>query len=126
MSYIIYAHLESLIKKVDEYKKNLEESSTVKIGEHIPCGYSMSTIWGLDHIENNYTLYRGKDCMKKFCDSLREHTKDIIDFEKEKTLPVKLFFACLFSVHNTISLSRHEQVFLIRLRFQRYFSHHWA
>ena len=26
-------------------------------------------------------------------------------------------FACLFSVHNTISLSRHEQTCLIRLSF---------
>ena len=27
---------------------------------------------------------------------------------------------------NTISLSRHEQVCLMRLRFERYFSHHRA
>ena len=36
----------------------------------------------------------------------------------------KNIFACLFSVHNTIILSRHEQVCLMRLRFERYFSHH--
>ena len=35
-------------------------------------------------------------------------------------------FACLFSVHNTISLSVHEQLCLIRLHFERYFSHHLA
>ena len=51
---------------------------------HITCGYSMSTIWGFDHIENKHTLYRGKDCMKKFWDSLREHAKNIINFEKKK------------------------------------------
>ena len=38
----------------------------------------------------------------------------------------KNIFACLFSVHNTISSSRHEQVCLMRLRFERYFSHHRA
>ena len=38
----------------------------------------------------------------------------------------KNIFACLFSVHNTISLPRHEQVCLMRLRFKRYFSHHQA
>ena len=32
----------------------------------------------------------------------------------------KNIFACLFSIHNTISLSRHEQVCLSRLRFERY------
>ena len=36
----------------------------------------------------------------------------------------KNIFACLFSVHNTISLSRHEQVCLMRLRFERYFESH--
>ena len=46
----------------------------------------MSTIWGFDHIEDKHTLYRRKDCVKKFCASLREHTKNIIDFEKKKML----------------------------------------
>ena len=38
----------------------------------------------------------------------------------------KDIFACLFSIHNTISLSCHEQVCLSGLRFKRYFSHHRA
>ena len=42
----------------------------------------------------------------------------------EKNVMHKNSFACLFSVHSTISLSRHEQVCLMRLRFERYFSHH--
>ena len=38
----------------------------------------------------------------------------------------KDIFACLFSIHNTVSLSCHEQVCLSGLRFERYFSHHRA
>ena len=38
----------------------------------------------------------------------------------------KNIFACLCSVHNTISLSCHEQKCLMRLHFERYFSHHWT
>ena len=37
----------------------------------------------------------------------------------------KNIFACLFSVHNTITLSCHEQVWLMRLRFEKYSYHHW-
>ena len=48
----------------------------------------MSTIWGFDHIENKYTLYHGKDCIQKICTSLREHAKNVIDFEKKKMLPL--------------------------------------
>ena len=52
MSYIIYADIESLIKKIDGCADNPENSSTEEVGEHITCGYSMSTIWTFDHIEN--------------------------------------------------------------------------
>ena len=49
---IIYADLESLIKIIDNCKNNPEKSSTANIGEHIPCGYSTSTIWTFYNIEN--------------------------------------------------------------------------
>ena len=45
MTYFIYADMEPLIKKIDGYSNNPKNSSTVKIGEHISSGYSMSTIW---------------------------------------------------------------------------------
>ena len=86
MPYIIYADIGSLIKKIDGHANNPESSSTRKIGEHIPCGYSMSTIWAFDHIENKHTSYHTLDFMKKFCTSLRKHVKNIIDFEKNVTL----------------------------------------
>ena len=84
MPYITYADLESLVKKIDGCENNPEKSSKTKIGEHIPCGYSMSTIERYDHIEYKHSLYLRKDCMKKFCESLGEHPKSIIDFEKTK------------------------------------------
>ena len=86
MPYIIYADIESLTKKIDGCANNPEDSSITKIGEHIPCGCSMSTIWAFDHIENKHTLYRGEYCMKKFCTSLREHATNAINFEKRKML----------------------------------------
>ena len=49
---------------------------------------SVPAIWEFDHIEDKHTLHRGKDCMKKCCTSLREHAKNIIDFEKKKMLPI--------------------------------------
>ena len=55
MPYTIYADIESLIRKIGGCANNPENSSTTNIGEHIPCGYSMSTIWAFDHIENKHT-----------------------------------------------------------------------
>ena len=45
-------------------------------------------IYGFGRIENKLILYRVKDSMKNFCTSLREHAKNIIDFEKKKMSPL--------------------------------------
>ena len=44
----------------------------------------MSTISSFGSIENSYDVYKGKDCMKKFCKFLRKHAMKIIDFKKKK------------------------------------------
>ena len=65
----------------------------------------MSTISSFQSIENKHEVYRGKDCMKKFCESLTEHEMKIINFNskkmklltKEQQEPyhnAKLFYIC--------------------------------
>ena len=44
----------------------------------------MSTISSFRTIENKHDVYRGKDCMKKFSEFLREHAMKIINSKKEK------------------------------------------
>ena len=79
-----YADLERFIEKIDGCKNNIESSSTKKVGESIPSGFLMSTTSSFGSIENKHDLSRGKNCMKKFCKSLREHTIKIINFKKKK------------------------------------------
>ena len=75
MPYIIYTDIEYLVKRIEGCTNNPQKSSIIK---HIPCGCSMSTIWGFDHMNNKHSLYHGKDCMKKFCESLKEYATRII------------------------------------------------
>ena len=46
----------------------------------------MSTISLFKSIENKPDVYRGKDCAKKFCESLREHAMKIIHLKNMKLL----------------------------------------
>ena len=46
----------------------------------------MSTISSFRSIENKHGVYRGKDCMRKFYESFREHAMKIINFLKMKLL----------------------------------------
>ena len=82
--FIIYADLECLIEKIDGCKDGPENSFTAKEREHILLGFSISTISSFKSIKNRHDIYRGEDCMKKFCESLREHTMKIINFTKKK------------------------------------------
>ena len=76
---IIYADLKYLIEKIDGCKTNPVNSSTAKLSEHIPLDFSMTTISSFKH-----GVYRGKDCVKKFCESLRERALEMIDFKNKK------------------------------------------
>ena len=43
----------------------------------------MSTISSFKSIGNKHDVYRGKDCMKKFCESLRQHAMEVINSKKK-------------------------------------------
>ena len=55
-----------------------------KLSEHIPSGFSISTISSFKGIENKHDVYRGKDYMKIFFELLRDHTMKIINFKNKK------------------------------------------
>ena len=84
--FIGYSDLECITENIDVCKNNPENSSTTKVRKHISLGFSMSLTSSFRSIRNKHNVYRGKDCMKKFCEFLilkRAGTK-IIHFEKEK------------------------------------------
>ena len=83
-----YADIPSLIRKIDMRANNSEKSSTMKIDEHTPCGYSMSVIWGFDHIKRKHTSSRGKDFMKTFLWLFKWTRQKYIWFWKERNLTV--------------------------------------
>ena len=101
---IIYTDFESSIKKVCGYEKNPEESRTAKVAEHIPCGFSISTISSFKGIKYKYDVYRGEDYMKEFYKSLKEHAVEIIKFEKRQLIHLKINTVMIKNIVNYRSL----------------------
>ena len=66
------------MEKIDGYENNPESSSTTKVSKHVSSGFLLPTMSSFRTIENKHDVYRGKDCMKKFCESLRENVMKII------------------------------------------------
>ena len=76
------------IKKIDTCCNDPNISSTTKINQHIPSGYSIYTSCSLDKSNNKLSYYRGEDCMKRFCKDLKDHATKIIDFKKKSYDPI--------------------------------------
>ena len=68
--FIIYVDLECLLKKIDSCQNNHEKSYTEKKAKHIPSGYSLVNCCSFDNKKKMWNYYRGKDCMKIFCNYL--------------------------------------------------------
>ena len=81
----IYLDRECIIEKIDGCKNNPENSSTTKVSEHIPSGFSMSKISSFRSTENKQDdCIEVKIAWKSLCESLREHAIKIVNFEKKK------------------------------------------
>ena len=70
-SFVIYADLEYLLKKMKTCHNNPKKSSTTKINKHIPSGYSLFMHCSFDTTKNKLDYYRCRDCMSSFCQDLK-------------------------------------------------------
>ena len=65
-----------MFKRLMDIKNIPKNVSTTKVGEHIPSGFSMSTISSFKSIESEHDLYCRKDCIKYLWILKRTHNGD--------------------------------------------------
>ena len=87
--FIIHADLESLLEKMNTCHNNPEKSPTIKINKPTPSDYSLLTHCSFDTTKNKLDYYRGKICMRNFCQDLSEHVTKIINYEKKEMTQLK-------------------------------------
>ena len=91
-AFIIYADLECLLLKTitcnNNNNNNNNKSNTTAKALHKPSGYSLLTSCSFDKSENKQSYYRERDCMKRFCDDLREHVARITNYEMKPMDPL--------------------------------------
>ena len=86
--FIIYADLECLLQKIKSCQNSPEKSYTEKKAVHKPSGYSLITFCSFDQFNNERKYYRGRDCMKIFCNYLKDQANKIINYEKKEMIPL--------------------------------------
>ena len=87
-AFVIYADLECLLSKQNTCNNSNNKSYTVAKALHKPSGYFLLTSCSFDKSENKQTYYRGRDCMKRFCDDLKEHVTRTTNREMKPMHPL--------------------------------------
>ena len=70
------------IRILNVYQKRLMDLQ-ITLKYHLRY-FSVSTMSSFKSIESKHDVYRGRDCMIKFYESLREHALKIINFKSKK------------------------------------------
>ena len=65
--FIMYADFESILEMISGPGNNLRTLTTRAINLHIPSGWCVDSEFAYGKVKNPLKLYRGKDCVKKFC-----------------------------------------------------------
>ena len=79
--FVIYSDLECLLQKTNDDDENKQ---TTTVNNHTPSGYSNYTQCSFDDNKNKLDYYRGKDCMEKFTDLLKDHATSILNCEQKR------------------------------------------
>ena len=87
--FIMYADFESILEPIQGPGNDPRISSTRAIGNHGPSGWCVRSEFAHGNVQNPLKLYRGKDCIKKFCDHVIGEARCLYESFPEK--PMKPF-----------------------------------
>ena len=66
--FIMYADFESMLELIQGPENDWSISSTRRVNNHIPSGWCVRSEFAYGEVKDPLKLYRGKDCVRKFCE----------------------------------------------------------
>ena len=86
--FVIYADFEAVTEKIDSATPNQKKSYTEKYQKHTPSGFCYYVKKDSEENHAKTVVYRGEDCVEKFCKVIEEEVKEIVNIYKDIT-PLK-------------------------------------
>ena len=94
--FMMYADFEAILEPIQGSSTDPEESYaeggaplrpyTKKVNQHIPSGYCVYSKFAYGEVETPLKLYRGKDCVEKFCDYIKQEAHRLYHMFPEKPM----------------------------------------
>ena len=83
---MMYADFEAILKPIQGPSPDHINSYAKEVNQHIPSGFCIYSEFAYGKVENQLRLYRGEDCVEKFCDYVREEAKRLYCMFPEKPM----------------------------------------
>ena len=84
--FITYADFESILEPISGPANNLRISSTRGVNIHTPSGWCIQSEFACGKVKDPLKLYRGKDCVRKFCKHIIEEARRLYRSFPEKPM----------------------------------------
>ena len=84
--FIMYADFESILKLIQGLVNDLMISSTRGVNNQVRSGWCIHSEFAYGEVKDPLRLYRGKDCVRKFCDHVIEEAHRLYHSFPEKPM----------------------------------------
>ena len=85
--FVMYTDFEAILEPIQErVPGDPNEPYITKVNQHIPSGWCVYSSFTYGEVENPLKLYRGKDCIEKFCDHIKQEAHRLCHMFPEKPM----------------------------------------
>ena len=84
--FTMYVDFEAILEPIQGSSPDPEEPYTSKVNQHIPSGWCVYSKFTYGEADDPLKLYRGKDCVEKFCDHVKEEAHRLYHMFPEKPM----------------------------------------
>ena len=82
----MYANFESILEPIQGPNPEPTGPYTLKVIKHFPSGWCVYSKFTYGEVKDPLRLYRGKDCLEKFCDYIRQEANGLYHIFPEKPM----------------------------------------
>ena len=84
--FMMYANFESILMPIQGPNPDLYKPHTTKVNQHIPSGWCTFSKFAYGDVDDPLKLYRGEDCVEKFCDHIKQEAHRLYHMFPEKPM----------------------------------------
>ena len=83
---MMYMDFEVILEPMQGSIPDPKGSYTKDISQHIPSGFCVYSKFAYGDVKDPLTIYKGKDCVKKFCKYIRQEARRLYHMFPEKPM----------------------------------------